>query len=116
MKAFDIETKSYHKVVSLDYDNNTVVMESPEYGRTRNTIDKVRLIMDGEEDLKGKEVVRPELYWAIPFIGWFVIISKLFEPGKERVIINETIKDQIIMFLAGFGPIFVLLLSIYMQS
>ena len=38
MKAYDIETKSYHRVVSLDYDNNVVVMESPEYGRTRNTI------------------------------------------------------------------------------
>lgn len=30
MKALDLQTKTYHKVVSLNYDTNTVVLESPE--------------------------------------------------------------------------------------
>lgn len=49
MKAYDIETKSWHKVVSIDYDDNTIVMASPKYGRTRQTIDKVRLVLDDGE-------------------------------------------------------------------
>ena len=56
MKALDLETKTYHTVVSIDYDTNTIVMESPEYGRTRNTLDKVRLIHDTSEDMKGKVI------------------------------------------------------------
>jgi hypothetical protein len=52
MKAIDLETNTLHNVVSIDYDSNTVVMESERYGRTRNTLDKVRLLMDKNEDLK----------------------------------------------------------------
>jgi hypothetical protein len=108
MKAYDIETKSYHRVVSLDYDNNVVVMESPEYGRTRNTIDKVRLIQDLDEDMKGKTIIRPELFWVIPFVGWFMIPYKLFTID-DCVIQSKSIKDQIIMLMIGFGPIFLIL-------
>jgi hypothetical protein len=108
MKAYDIETKSYHRVVSLDYDNNVVVMESPEYGRTRNTIDKVRLIQDLDEDMKGKTIIRPELFWMIPFVGWFMIPYKLFTID-DCVIQSKSIKDQIIMLMIGFGPIFLIL-------
>ena len=57
MKVLDLETKTYHNVVSIDYDTNTIVMESPEYGRTRNTLDKVRLIHDTSEDMKGKTII-----------------------------------------------------------
>lgn len=49
MKAYDIETKSWHKVVSIDYDDNTIVMASPKYGRTSQYIDKVRLLLDENE-------------------------------------------------------------------
>lgn len=108
MKAYDIETKSYHRVVSLDYDNNVVVMESPEYGRTRNTIDKVRLIQDLDEDMKGKTIIKPELFWMIPFVGWFMIPYKLFTID-DCVIQSKSIKDQIIMLMIGFGPIFLIL-------
>jgi hypothetical protein len=107
MKAYDIETKSYHKVVSLDYENNVVVMESPD-GRTRNTIDKVRLIQDLDEDMKGKTIIRPELFWVIPFVGWFMIPYKLFTID-DCVIQSKSIKDQIIMLMIGFGPIFLIL-------
>lgn len=53
MKVLDLETKTYHNVVSIDFDTNIVIMESPEYGRTSNTLDKVRLIHDTSEDMKG---------------------------------------------------------------
>jgi hypothetical protein len=108
MKAYDIETKSYHRVVSLDYDNNVVVMESPEYGRTRNTIDKVRLIQDLDEDMKGKTIIKPELFWMIPFVGWFMIPYKLFTID-DCVIQSKSIKDQIVMIVSSFGPIFLFL-------
>lgn len=108
MKAYDIETKSYHKVVSLDYDNNIVIMESPEYGRTRNTIDKVRLIQDADEDMKGKTIINPKLFWMIPFVGWFMIPFKLFTI-EDCVIESKSIKDQIVMMVVGFGPIFLIL-------
>lgn len=108
MKAYDIETKSYHKVVSLDYDNNVIVMESPEYGRTRNTIDKVRLIQDVDEDMKGKTIIKPELFWMIPFVGWFMMPYKLFTID-DCVIHSQSIKDQIVMIVSSFGPIFLLL-------
>ena len=49
MKEYDIETKSWHKVVSIDYDDNTIVMASPKYGRTSQYIDKVRLLLDENE-------------------------------------------------------------------
>jgi hypothetical protein len=115
MKAYDIETKSYHKVVSLDYENNVVVMESPEYGRTRNTIDKVRLIQDLDEDMKGKTIIRPELFWVIPFVGWFMIPYKLFTID-DCVIQSKSIKDQIIMLMIGFGPIFLILFLITLSE
>ena len=108
MKAYDIETKSYHKVVSLDYDNNIIIMESPEYGRTGNTIDKVRLIQDKDQDMKGKTIIRPELWWMIPFVGWFMIPYKLFTID-DCVIESKSIKDEIIMLMIGFLPISLIL-------
>ena len=108
MKAYDIESKSYDKVVSLDYDNNVVIMESPEYGRTRNTIDKVRLIQEPDEDVKGKTIIHPELFWMIPFVGWFMIPFKLFTI-EDCVIESKSIKDQIVMIVSSLGPIFLFL-------
>ena len=115
MKAYDIESKSYHRVVSIDYDNNIVVMESIEYGRTRNSIDKVRLIQDKDEDLKGRTIVNPELFWMIPFVGWFMITFKLFTV-KDSIIISDTIKDQIIMMVAGMLPLLLLVFLLYTIS
>lgn len=112
MKAYDIETKSYHKVVSLDYDNNVIVMESPEYGRTRNTIDKVRLIRDADEYMKGKTIIKPELFWMIPFVGWFMMPYKLFTID-DCVIQSQSIKEQIIMIVSFFGPIFLFLMIVF---
>lgn len=107
MKAYNIETKTYHKVVSIDYDSNTVVLET-EDGRIKNTIDKVRLIQDRDEDMKGKAVIKPELFWMIPFVGWFMIPFKLFTID-DCVIISDSIKEQVIMTVSAFGPIFLLL-------
>jgi hypothetical protein len=115
MKAFDIETKSYHKVISLDYDTNKVVLESPEYGRTSNTIDKVRLIQDSDEDMKGKTIVKPELFWMIPFVGWFMIPYKLFTID-DCVILSESIKEKIVMMVIGFSPILLLLFCLFSLS
>jgi hypothetical protein len=110
MKAYDIETKSYHQVIKVDYDDNSVIMESPQYGRTRNTIDKVRLIQDDEEHLKGMTIIHPELFWIIPFVGWFMIPYKLFTIDDCVVTFNST-KDFVVMVFSMFSP--VLLFFIY---
>lgn len=114
MKVLDLETKTYHNVVSIDYDTNTIVMESPEYGRTRNTIDKVRLIPDPDENMKGKTIINPEWFWMIPLVGWFVIPYKLFTID-DCVIESKSIKDQFIMFVVAFGPIFLFTLGMYLS-
>lgn len=45
VKVLDLETNSIHNAVMIDYDEGFVVMESKEYGRTRNTIDKVKFFI-----------------------------------------------------------------------
>jgi hypothetical protein len=115
MKVLDLETKTFHNVVSIDYDTNTIVMESPEYGRTRNTLDKVRLIHDTSEDMKGKTIINPEWFWMIPFVGWFMIPYKLFTT-EDCVIEAKSIRDQLIMIVVGFGPILLTLGLIYLSS
>lgn len=114
MKAYDIETKSYHKVISLDYDTNKVILESPEYGRTSNTIDKVRLIQDEDEDMKGKTIVKPELFWMIPFVGWFMIPYKLFTIDN-CVVQSKTLEEEIIMLVTAFGPFILFFLSLFLS-
>lgn len=114
MKAYDIETKSYHKVISLDYDTNKVVLESPEYGRTSNTIDKVRLIQDEDEDMKGKTIVKPELFWMIPLVGWFMIPYKLFTIDN-CVVQAKTLKEEIIILVTAFGPFILFFLSLFLS-
>ena len=46
MKAVDIETESAHKVISIDFENQIVHLESSEYGRTRQDLDKMILIWE----------------------------------------------------------------------
>jgi hypothetical protein len=46
MKAIDIETESAHKVISIDFENQIVHLESSEYGRTRQDLDKMILIWE----------------------------------------------------------------------
>ena len=46
MKAIDIETKSVHKVISIDFESQTILLESSEYGRTRQDFGKVVLIRE----------------------------------------------------------------------
>lgn len=51
MRALDIETKSAHKVISIDFEGQIVCLESSEYGRTRQDVGKVILIRE-ESDPK----------------------------------------------------------------
>lgn len=46
MKAIDIETESAHKVISIDFENQIVHLESSEFGRTRQDLDKMILIWE----------------------------------------------------------------------
>ena len=46
MKAIDFETESVHEVVSIDFENQIVHLESSEYGRTRQDVEKVILIRE----------------------------------------------------------------------
>lgn len=45
IKVLDVDTNSIHDAVMVDYDDNIVIMESQEYGRTRNSIDKVKFFI-----------------------------------------------------------------------
>lgn len=45
VKVLDLETNTIHNAVMIDYDAGYVVMESDEYGRTRNTFDKVKFFI-----------------------------------------------------------------------
>lgn len=115
MKVLDLETKTYHTVVSIDYDTNKIVMESPEYGRTSNTLDKVRLIHDTSEDMKGKTIINPEWFWMIPFVGWFMVPYKLFTIN-DCVVEAKSIKDQFIMQVVALGPILLLIGLLYLST
>ena len=46
MKAIDLETESVHEVVSIDFENQIVHLNSSEYGCTRQDVGKVILIRD----------------------------------------------------------------------
>lgn len=46
MKAIDIETKSVHWVISIDFESQIIILESSEYGRTRQDVGKVVLIRE----------------------------------------------------------------------
>lgn len=108
MKVIDLETKSTHNVVSIDYDTNVIVMESKEYGRTRNTLDKVRLLHDSREDLKGMTCVKPKLFWLIPFVGWFMLPYTLFKVENSYVEFNNYLEQVFILM----SPVFLILGSL----
>ncbi len=42
LKVLDIESNSVHNPVFIDFNENYVIMENKEFGRTRNTLDKVK--------------------------------------------------------------------------
>lgn len=105
MKVIDLETNSIHNVVSIDYDNNEIIMESKDYGRTRNTIDKVRILHDKSEDLKGMTCVKPKLFWLIPFVGWFMLPYTLVKFKNSYIEFNNYLEQVIILM----GPIFLIL-------
>ncbi len=46
MKAIDIETKSVHKVISIDFEDHIAHLESSEFGCTRQDLDKMILIWE----------------------------------------------------------------------
>ena len=48
MKVYDLETDSLHDLTQINYKENYVVMYSPEYGFTRNTLDKVSFPIEDE--------------------------------------------------------------------
>lgn len=44
IKVLDLQTNSLHDLVSVDFDEGHVVMESKQYGRTSNKITAVKFI------------------------------------------------------------------------
>ncbi len=46
MIAIDLETKSAHKVISIDFENQIVHLESSDYGHTLQDLDKMILIWE----------------------------------------------------------------------
>lgn len=114
MKALDIPTNTLHNVVSIDYDNNIVVLESEKYGRTGQTIDNVRLFLDKKEDMKGKTIIHPKAFWMIPLVGWFMTVYKLFTI-KDCVIVSDKLHHQLYMMVSGFGPILLYVFLLYLS-
>ena len=46
MRALDIETKTYHQIRQIDFVEGIVILWSERYGHTRQTLDKVKLILE----------------------------------------------------------------------
>ena len=59
MRALDIETKTYHQIRQIDFVEGIVILWSERYGHTRQTLDKVKLILE-DSDPK-LTVERPKL-------------------------------------------------------
>lgn len=51
MKVIDIETKSIHNVIKIDFDTSEVVMENKQYGYTRQGLDKVVFLREDSDPL-----------------------------------------------------------------
>jgi len=47
LKAYDIDTKSIHNIVKIDYDDDLIVMMSDQHGRTKSSLSKVKLLFEG---------------------------------------------------------------------
>ena len=116
MRAIDLETNTLHNVVSIDYDSNTIVMESERYGITSNTLDKVRLLMDKNEYLKGKTKIEPKNFWMIPFVGWFMIPYKLFTVKDSYIDFGPSILDYLRLVTITIGPILLFILLLLLLS
>ena len=59
MRALDIETKTYHQIRQIDFVEGIVILWSERYGHTRQTLNKVKLILE-KSDPK-LTVERPKL-------------------------------------------------------
>jgi hypothetical protein len=46
MRALDIETKTYHQIRQIDFVEGIGVLWSERYGRTRQTMDNVKLVLE----------------------------------------------------------------------
>lgn len=56
LKAYDIETKSIHNIIKIDYDDDLIVMTSDQHGRTKSSLSKVKLLFaEGSGDTFPKE-------------------------------------------------------------
>lgn len=59
MRALDIETKTYHQIRQIDFVKGIVILWSERYGHTRQTLDKVKLVLEkSDPKLTGE---RPKL-------------------------------------------------------
>jgi hypothetical protein len=52
LKAYDEETKSVHNIIKIDYDDDLIVMESKQYGRTKNDLSKVKLFFEAGTEIQ----------------------------------------------------------------
>ena len=59
MRALDIETKTYHQIRQIDFVEGIVILWSERYGHTRQTLDKVKWVLE-KSDPK-LTVERPKL-------------------------------------------------------
>ena len=49
MRALDIETKTYHQIRQIDFVEGIVILWSERDGHTRQTLDKVKLILEDSD-------------------------------------------------------------------
>ena len=49
MRALDTETKSYHQIRQIDFVEGAVVLWAEQYGQTRQTLDRVKLILEDSD-------------------------------------------------------------------
>jgi len=56
LKAYDIETKSIHNIIKIDYDDDLIVMSSEKYGRTKNDLSKVKLFFEAGTEIQAPTI------------------------------------------------------------
>ena len=65
LKAYDIETKSIHNIIKIDYDDDLIVMSSEKYGRTKNDLNKVKLFFEAGTEI---QTPTPAVTTAAPIV------------------------------------------------
>lgn len=67
--------------------------------RTRNSSE------EAIECENGHTIVKPEIFWLIPFVGWFMVMYSVISNKNGIVIFKKGFKGEFFHMWIGFSPI-----------